>query len=58
VSSDKAEEARKGLFGTMAGKPKEVAGALSGNDELATEGQLQQAGERQAASRHPDQATS
>jgi uncharacterized protein YjbJ (UPF0337 family) len=28
----------------MAGKAKEVAGALSGNDELATEGQLQQAG--------------
>jgi uncharacterized protein YjbJ (UPF0337 family) len=43
VSSDKAEEARKGLFDTMAGKAKEVAGALSGNDELATEGQLQQA---------------
>ena len=28
----------------MAGKAKEVVGALSGNDELATEGQLQQAG--------------
>jgi uncharacterized protein YjbJ (UPF0337 family) len=44
MSSDKAGEARKGLFDTMAGKAKEVAGALSGNDELATEGQLQQAG--------------
>jgi uncharacterized protein YjbJ (UPF0337 family) len=43
VSSDKAAEARKGLFDTVAGKAKEVAGALSGNDELATEGQLQQA---------------
>jgi uncharacterized protein YjbJ (UPF0337 family) len=28
----------------MAGKAIEVASALSGNDELATEGQLQQAG--------------
>jgi uncharacterized protein YjbJ (UPF0337 family) len=44
MSSDRAEEARKGLFDAMAGKAKEVAGALSGNDELATEGQLQQAG--------------
>jgi uncharacterized protein YjbJ (UPF0337 family) len=44
MSSDRAEEARKGLFDTVAGKAKEVAGALSGNDELATEGQLQQAG--------------
>jgi uncharacterized protein YjbJ (UPF0337 family) len=44
VSSDKAADARKGLFDTMAGKAKEVAGALSGDDDLATEGQLQQAG--------------
>lgn len=44
MSSDKAAEARKGLFDTMAGKAKEVAGALSGDDDLATEGQLQQAG--------------
>ena len=44
MSSDKAAEARKGLVDAMAGKAKEVAGALSGNDELATEGQLQQAG--------------
>jgi uncharacterized protein YjbJ (UPF0337 family) len=44
MSINRAGEARKGLFNTMAGKAKEVAGALSGNDELATEGQLQQAG--------------
>jgi uncharacterized protein YjbJ (UPF0337 family) len=46
MSTNRAGEARKGLFDTMAGNAKEVAGALSGNDELATEGQLQQAGAR------------
>ena len=45
MTSDKAgQAARKGLFDSVAGKAKEVAGALSGKDELAEEGQLQQAG--------------
>src|SRR5687768_15787570 len=38
-----AEEARKGLLGSLAGKAKEVAGAVIGNDSLTAEGQLQQA---------------
>ena len=38
-----ADEARKGLLGSLAGKAKEVAGAVLGNDSLAAEGQLQQA---------------
>jgi uncharacterized protein YjbJ (UPF0337 family) len=42
-SNDKAGEARRGLFDAVAGKAKEVAGALTGKDELTQEGQLQQA---------------
>ena len=42
MSDDKAAEARKGLVGTVTGKAKEVAGAVSGNDDLVEEGQLQQ----------------
>ncbi|MCW2732196.1 MAG: CsbD family protein [Mycobacterium sp.] len=40
---DKAGEARKGLIDSVKGKAKEVAGALTGNDSLTTEGQLEQA---------------
>jgi uncharacterized protein YjbJ (UPF0337 family) len=40
---DTAGEARKGLAASVAGKAKEVAGAVIGNDSLAREGQLQQA---------------
>ncbi|MDV7087047.1 CsbD family protein [Rhodococcus opacus] len=36
-------QARKGLLDTVKGKVKEVAGAVTGNDSLASEGQLQQA---------------
>jgi uncharacterized protein YjbJ (UPF0337 family) len=38
-----AGEARHGLTDSIAGKAKEVAGAIFGNDSLAREGQLQQA---------------
>ena len=43
MSNDKAAEAREGLFDSIAGKAKEVAGAVSGKDDLVEEGQLQQA---------------
>ncbi|MDT4908923.1 MAG: hypothetical protein QOI69_2164, partial [Pseudonocardiales bacterium] len=43
TNDDTAHEARKGLLDSIAGKAKEVAGALAGNDTLAEEGQLQQA---------------
>ena len=43
MSHDKAAEARQGLFDSVAGKAKEVAGAVSGKDALVEEGQLQQA---------------
>jgi uncharacterized protein YjbJ (UPF0337 family) len=43
MSNDKAAEAREGLFDGVAGKAKEVAGAVSGKDDLVEEGQLQQA---------------
>jgi uncharacterized protein YjbJ (UPF0337 family) len=42
MSNDKAAEARKGLLGSVTGKAKEVAGAVSGKDDLVEEGQLQQ----------------
>ena len=44
MSRHKAAEARKGLFDSVAGKAKEVAGAVIGKDDLVEEGQLQQAG--------------
>ena len=47
-----AGEARQGLMNSIAGRAKEVAGAVFGNDSLAREGQLQQAegNERRTAS--------
>lgn len=42
MSKDKATEARQGFVDTVTGKAKEVVGAVSGNDELVEEGQLQQ----------------
>jgi uncharacterized protein YjbJ (UPF0337 family) len=39
---DKADEARKGLFDSVKGKAKEFAGAVTGNDSLTAEGQLEQ----------------
>ncbi|MEJ7634828.1 hypothetical protein [Aeromicrobium sp.] len=41
--TDTAGEAREGLIGSLAGKAKEVAGAVTGNDKLVEEGHLQQA---------------
>jgi uncharacterized protein YjbJ (UPF0337 family) len=38
----KAEQARKGLVDTVIGKAKEFVGAVTGNDSLTGEGQLQQ----------------
>ena len=43
MTQDKAAEARKGLADNLAGKAKEVAGMVSGKDNLIEEGQLQQA---------------
>jgi uncharacterized protein YjbJ (UPF0337 family) len=43
TNDDAAHEARRGLFDSIAGKAKEMAGALTGKDALAQEGQLQQA---------------
>src|SRR6478735_7800554 len=40
---NKADEARKGLIDSVKGKAKEVAGAVTGNDSLTAEGQLEQA---------------
>src|SRR5215212_9876551 len=47
----KAEEARKGLIDSVKGKAKEIAGAVTHNDSLAAEGQLDQtqAAERKEA---------
>jgi uncharacterized protein YjbJ (UPF0337 family) len=38
----KADQARRGLIDTVKGKLKEVAGAVTGNDSLTAEGQLEQ----------------
>ncbi|MEE6177285.1 CsbD family protein [Mycobacterium sp. 050134] len=38
----KAGEARRGLIDSMKGKAKEVVGAITGNDSLTAEGQLDQ----------------
>lgn len=42
MTNDRAAEAREGLFDSVAGKAKEVAGAVAGRDDLVEEGQLQQ----------------
>src|SRR6476661_5836496 len=38
----KADEARKGLIDSVKGKAKEIVGAITGNDSLTAEGQLEQ----------------
>jgi uncharacterized protein YjbJ (UPF0337 family) len=38
----KSDEARKGLIDSLKGKAKEVAGAVTGNESLTAEGQLEQ----------------
>lgn len=42
MTNDRASEAREGLFDNVAGKAKEVAGAVTGKGHLVDEGQLQQ----------------
>ena len=42
MANDKAAEAREGMMDNLAGKAKEVAGAVTGRDDLVEEGQLQQ----------------
>ncbi|MCY7401264.1 MAG: hypothetical protein LH477_09935 [Nocardioides sp.] len=44
MSKDTSAQARKGLLDSVAGKAKEVAGAVTGKDDLVEEGQLQQSG--------------
>ena len=39
---NKADEARKGLIDSVKGKAKEIAGAVTSNDSLTAEGQLEQ----------------
>ncbi len=39
---DKADQARKGLIDSVKGKAKEFVGAVTGNDSLTAEGQLEQ----------------
>ncbi len=56
MSNDKAAEAREGLFDSVAGKAKEVAGAVSGRDDLVEEGQLQQAEARHRKEAVADEA--
>jgi uncharacterized protein YjbJ (UPF0337 family) len=40
TESGKAEQARKGLIGSIKGRAKEILGALTGNDSLTAEGEL------------------
>src|SRR5687767_9467376 len=65
---EKADQARKGLIDSVTGKAKELAGAITGNDSLTVEGQLEQTqaqqrkeanavaavGDAQAASAHAE----
>ena len=39
---EKADQARKGLIDSVTGKAKELVGAVTGNDSLTAEGQLEQ----------------
>lgn len=43
MSDDRAAEAREGMKSSIAGKAKEMAGVVTGRDDLVEEGQLQQA---------------
>jgi uncharacterized protein YjbJ (UPF0337 family) len=56
TSDNTADEARKGLADSTAGKAKEFAGALTGKDELTEEGQLQQADARARREANSEQA--
>src|SRR3712207_2208759 len=56
MSNDRAAEAREGLLDSVAGKAKEVAGAVTGRDDLVEEGQLQQAEARNRKEAVADEA--
>ena len=56
MSNDRSAEAREGLLDSVAGKAKEVAGAVTGKDDLVQEGQLQQAGARNRKAAVADEA--
>src|SRR6478736_10114097 len=56
MTDDKASEAREGLLDSIAGKAKEVAGAVTGRDDLVEEGQLQQAEARHRKEAVADEA--
>jgi uncharacterized protein YjbJ (UPF0337 family) len=56
MSNDKAEQAREGLLDNVVGKAKEVAGAVTGKDDLVEEGQLQQAEARNRKAAVADEA--
>ena len=56
MTRDKAAEAREGLFDSVAGKAKEVVGAVSGKEDLVEEGQLQQAEARNRKAAVADEA--
>jgi uncharacterized protein YjbJ (UPF0337 family) len=43
MTTDKAAQAREGFMDNLKGKAKEMAGAVTGKDDLVQEGQLQQA---------------
>jgi uncharacterized protein YjbJ (UPF0337 family) len=53
MSDDQADQARKSMIDSVKGRAKEIAGAVTGNDSLTAEGQLEraQAKERKEASR-------
>jgi uncharacterized protein YjbJ (UPF0337 family) len=42
ADNTKSDQARKGLIDSVKGKAKEIAGAVTGNDSLTAEGQLEQ----------------
>lgn len=58
TDGEKAGEARKTMVDSVKGKAKEIAGAVTGNDSLTAEGQLQQteAKERKDAAKAEAQA--
>lgn len=58
TDGEKAGEARKAMMDSVKGKVKEVAGAVTGNDSLTAEGQLEQteAKERKDAAKAESQA--
>jgi uncharacterized protein YjbJ (UPF0337 family) len=54
--SDTPERTSGGLAGRLAGKLKDVAGSLTGDDELAREGRLQQEAAAAAEARRRERA--